>query len=225
MSERLVARRSKESTLRDMHDGGVVAVVRADAARGIVETVDALIAGGLTAIEITFTTPGAVDIIRELAARHDPGAILLGAGTVMTAAETEQAVAAGAEYIVSPSIEVDVIQASNAMDVVSIPGAFTPTEIRTAVKAGADIVKVFPASIGGPAYIKDLSGPLPGVRLLPSGSVSFETVGPFFAAGAFAVAVGSLLVDKQLIRDRQFEAITERTRQFMDLVKSSRSSR
>jgi 2-dehydro-3-deoxyphosphogluconate aldolase/(4S)-4-hydroxy-2-oxoglutarate aldolase len=113
-----------------------------------------------------------------------------------------------------------VIAECQKADIVSIPGAYTPTEIRSALKAGADIVKIFPASIGGPKYLRDLAGPFPGVKLLPSGSVSFETVGDFLAAGAFAVAVGSLLVDKQLMRAMQFDAIADKTRRFMELVRS-----
>jgi 2-dehydro-3-deoxyphosphogluconate aldolase/(4S)-4-hydroxy-2-oxoglutarate aldolase len=212
---------SEKQVLSELGSRKVVAVIRAEGPAGVLETVDALVSGGLTAIEITFTTAGALDLLRTVAERYRGGEILLGAGTVLDADVTRAAVEAGAKYIVSPSVELEVIAACREAKVVSIPGAYTPTEVRAALKAGADVVKIFPASIGGPAYIKDLQGPFPGIRLLPSGSVSFETVGPFFAAGSFAVAVGSLLVDKQLIRDKKFDAIAEKTRRFMELVKSS----
>ena len=212
------SQRTKEEVLAELRKRAVVAVIRAEGPTGVYELVDALVSGGLTSIEITLTTDGAIDLIRQLAERYDRHEVLLGAGTVLEAVEADAAIAAGAEYVISPSVELDVIAACRKANVVSIPGAYTPTEVRTAVKGGADIVKIFPASIGGPAYIKDLLGPLPGIRLLPSGSVSFDTVGPFFAAGSFAVAVGSLLVDKQLMRERKFDAIAEKTRRFMDLV-------
>jgi 2-dehydro-3-deoxyphosphogluconate aldolase/(4S)-4-hydroxy-2-oxoglutarate aldolase len=211
---------TKERVLEELAARKVVAVVRAEGPAGVLETVEALVSGGLTAIEITFTTNGAIDLLRTLADKYRDNEILLGAGTVLDAGMTTAAIEAGANYIVSPSVELDVIAACQQANVVSIPGAFTPTEIRSALKAGADVVKIFPASIGGAKYLKDLSGPFPGVRLLPSGSVSFETVGAFLAAGSFAVAVGSLLVDKQLMRERKFDAIAERTRRFMELVRS-----
>jgi 2-dehydro-3-deoxyphosphogluconate aldolase/(4S)-4-hydroxy-2-oxoglutarate aldolase len=214
--------RPKRLVLDELKACGAVAVVRADPTDGLFETIEALLTGGLRAIEITLTTPGAITILRQLATRFTCEEILLGAGTVLETDEALAAIAAGAEYLVSPSVEPDVIELCQSAGVVSIPGAYTPTEIRTAVKAGADIVKVFPASIGGPAYIKDLSGPLPGVPLLPSGGVNFDTVVPFLKAGAFAVAVGSLLVDKQLIREGNFAAIAEKTRKFMDLVAANR---
>ena len=142
----------------------------------------------------------------------------------MEANEAAAVIDAGAEFVISPSIELEVIEQCMKEKVVSIPGAYTPTEIRTAVKAGADVVKIFPASIGGAAYLRDLAGPLPGVPLLPSGSVSFETVGPFFEAGVFAVAVGSLLVEKKLMRERNFDAIAENTERFMKHVAACRKS-
>ncbi len=213
---------TKDQVLEELGSRKVMAVIRADGPDGVLETVDALVSGGLTAIEITFTTSGAIELIEKLAGRYGQNEILLGAGTVLDAQVANSAIEAGAKYIVSPSVELEVIAECQKANVVSIPGAYTPTEIRAALKAGADIVKIFPASIGGPKYLKDLAGPFPGVKLLPSGSVSFETVGEFLAAGAFAVAVGSLLVDKQLMRERNFEAIAERTGKFMKLVRGCR---
>lgn len=218
MERQSPSRRPKQQVLDELHRGGVVAVIRADDPGVIVETVGALMKGGLRTIEITLTTPGAIDLIRQLAARYSREEILLGAGTVMEADEAAAVIDAGAEFVISPSIELEVIEQCLKEKTVSIPGAYTPTEIRTAMKAGADVVKVFPASIGGPAYLRDLAGPLPGVPLLPSGSVSFETVGAFFQAGVFAVAVGSLLVDKKLMQARNFDAIAENTERFMKHV-------
>ena len=213
-----IAPRSKQYVINELHEVGVVAVVRANEAETVLDTVDALVNGGLRAIEITLTTPDAIALIQRLSERYSRNEILLGAGTVLEEAEADAAIDAGAEFVISPSIELDVIRVCRERNVTSIPGAYTPTEIRTAVKAGADIVKVFPASIGGATYLRDLAGPLPNVRLLPSGSVSFETVGDFFSAGAYAVAVGSLLVDKKLMREGKFDEITERTKQFMTHV-------
>jgi 2-dehydro-3-deoxyphosphogluconate aldolase/(4S)-4-hydroxy-2-oxoglutarate aldolase len=220
MTSRSASPSVKDHVLQELGSRSVVAVIRADGPAGVLETVNALVSGGLTAIEITLTTGGAIELIQKLAARYGRDEILLGAGTLLDAETTNAAIAAGAQYIVSPSVELEVIAECRKKNVVSIPGAYTPTELRAAVKAGADIVKIFPASLGGPGYIKDLLGPFPGVKLLPSGSVSFETVGAFFAAGAFAVAVGSLLVDKQLMREGRFDAIAEQTRRFMELVRS-----
>ncbi|MBL9161901.1 MAG: bifunctional 4-hydroxy-2-oxoglutarate aldolase/2-dehydro-3-deoxy-phosphogluconate aldolase [Planctomycetaceae bacterium] len=217
-------KRSKQQVLDEMHRGGVVAVIRADDSDAIFGTVDALLKGGLRTIEITLTTPGAVELIGQLADRYGRDEMLLGAGTVMEADEASAVIDAGAEFVISPSIELDVIAKCVEKNIVSIPGAYTPTEIRTAVKAGADVVKIFPASVGGPAYLRDLAGPLPGIPLLPSGSVSFETVGEFFKAGVFAVAVGSLLVDKKLMRERKFDAIASKTEQFMKHVANCRAN-
>ncbi|RIK80456.1 MAG: 2-dehydro-3-deoxyphosphogluconate aldolase [Planctomycetota bacterium] len=215
--------RAKQQVLDELHLSGVVAVIRTSEPAAIPAAVEALLSGGLRAIEITLTTPRALGVIRQLRERYC-GDILLGAGTVMESVEAAAAIDAGAEYLVSPSIETDVIEECRKQNVVSIPGAYTPTEIRTALKAGADVVKVFPASIGGPGYLRDLAGPLPSARLLPSGGVSFETVGAFFAAGAFAVAVGSTLLDKQLLRDGRFDVIADNTKRFMALVAERRGS-
>lgn len=222
MNRHSLAHRPKQQVIEELHNIGVVAVVRANEAETVLDTVDALVTGGLRVIEITLTTPGAIELIQQLAERYSRDQIVLGAGTVLEGDEAEAAIAAGAEFLISPSIEIDVINVCRERNIASIPGAYTPTEIRTAVKAGADIVKVFPASIGGATYLRDLAGPLPNVPLLPSGSVSFETVGDFFSAGAFAVAVGSLLVDKKLMREGKFDEIAERTKQFMTHVAAVR---
>src|SRR5438477_5136780 len=161
---------SRETTLRRIMDGGIVAVVRSESSASLVKVVQALAEGGVTAAEITFTVPDAVEVIREV--RREVGdAIVLGAGTVLDPETARAALLAGAEYIVAPIVNLEVIRLCRRYDKVVMPGALTPTEVLNAWEAGADIVKVFPADVGGPAYLKALHSPLPQVRLMPTGGV------------------------------------------------------
>ncbi len=181
---------SRDQTLQRILDVGVVAVVRSESSAILVKVVHALAAGGVTAAEITFTVPDAIDVIRQV--RKEAGdAVVLGAGTVLDPETARAAILAGAEYIVSPVLNLDVIRLCHRYDKAVIPGAFTPTEILTAWEAGADIVKVFPADAGGPRYLKALKGPLPQVRLMPTGGVDLSTIESFLKAGACCVGVGS----------------------------------
>src|SRR4051794_4990131 len=212
---------SRDATLKRILDGGVVAVVRAESGESLVKVVRALAEGGVTAAEITFTVPDAVDVIRQV--RKEIGdAVALGAGTELDTETARAALLAGAEYIVSPTVNVDVIRLCRRYDKAIMPGAFTPTEVLTAGEAGADIVKVFPADIGGPAYLKALRGPLPQVRVMPTGGVDLDTAEGFLKAGACCLGVGGSLVDPKAVANGDFARIRDLAGQFSAIVRRFR---
>src|SRR5438105_7238954 len=174
---------SKEAQLRQVLDCGIVAVVRSPDSQQRVEVVRALADGGVTVVEITMSVPNALDVLKQV--RQALGdRVLLGAGTVLDPETARAVLLAGAEYIVAPTVNLDVIRLCQRYDKLVMPGAFTPTEILTAWEAGADIVKVFPAEVVGPAYFKALRGPLPQIRLMPTGGVDLNTAASFLRAGA-----------------------------------------
>ncbi len=197
---------SRLDDLQRVLNGGIVAIIRAPSSEQLVGVARALFEGGIDVIEVTLTVPDAIGIIsqvhRELGDR-----ILLGAGSVLDTETARSAILAGAEFIVSPTVNPAVIQLCHRYDKAVMPGAFTPTEVLTAWEAGADIVKVFPADIGGPAHLKALHGPLPQIRLMPTGGVNLDTLGPFVSAGACAVGLGSALVEQQAALQGDFERI------------------
>ncbi|OGG52256.1 MAG: 2-dehydro-3-deoxyphosphogluconate aldolase [Candidatus Handelsmanbacteria bacterium RIFCSPLOWO2_12_FULL_64_10] len=201
-------------------DCGVVAVLRADSSAELLNVASALREGGVVAIEVTMTTPGALKVIEEAAARMKDS--IIGVGTVLDPETARAAILAGAEYIVSPTLHPGVIEMARRYSKIVMPGAFTPTEILTAWQAGADVVKVFPASVGGPAYFKDVKGPLPQVRLMPTGGVDLTTTGAFIKAGACAVGAGSAMVDKKAVSAGKFDLITETARKFVEEVRKAR---
>jgi 2-dehydro-3-deoxyphosphogluconate aldolase/(4S)-4-hydroxy-2-oxoglutarate aldolase len=210
-------------TLARILEGGIVAVVRSDSAAPLVKVVAALAEGGVTAAEITFTVPDAPDVIREV--RRTMGdTVVLGAGTVLDAETARIAILAGAEYLVSPVVNLDVIRVAKRYGKVVMPGAFTPTEILAAWEAGADVVKVFPADVGGPAYFKAIRGPLPQIRLMPTGGVDLSTAEAFLRAGAVCLGVGGSLVDPKLVADGDFASIRNRAAQFAAIVARSRAA-
>jgi 2-dehydro-3-deoxyphosphogluconate aldolase/(4S)-4-hydroxy-2-oxoglutarate aldolase len=202
-------------------DCGVVAVLRADSSAELLNVASALREGGVVAIEVTMTTPGALRVIEEAAARMKDS--IIGVGTVLDPETARAAILAGAEYIVSPTLHPGVIEMARRYSKIVMPGAFTPTEILTAWQAGADVVKVFPASVGGPAYFKDVKGPLPQVRLMPTGGVDLTTTGAFIKAGACAVGAGSAMVDKKAVAAGKFDLITETARKFVEEVRKART--
>src|SRR5277367_6390642 len=188
---------NKEDQLRHVLECGIVAVVRSPDSQQLVEVVRALADGGVTTVEITMTVPNALDVLR--AVRQALGErLLLGAGTILDPETARAALLAGAEYLVAPTVNLDVIKLCQRYDKLVMPGAFTPTEILTAWEAGADIVKVFPAEVIGPAFFKALRGPLPQIRLMPTGGVDLTTAASFLKAGACCLGVGSHLVDPKL---------------------------
>jgi 2-dehydro-3-deoxyphosphogluconate aldolase/(4S)-4-hydroxy-2-oxoglutarate aldolase len=215
---------SRESDLRRVLDCGIVAVVRAPDSQQLVEVVKALADGGITVAEITMTVPGALDVVRE--ARKVLGdRVMLGAGTILDPETARAAFLAGAEYIVAPTLNLDVIRMCRRYDKLVMPGAFTPTEILTAWEAGADIVKVFPADVVGPTFFKAIRGPLPQVRVMPTGGVDLKTASAFLQAGACCLGVGGQLVDPEAIKQKNFDKIRDLARQYVDIVKAFRSSK
>ncbi len=214
---------NRESTLKRIVDGGIVAVVRSESSASLVKVVQALAEGGVGAAEVTFTVPDAIEVIRQV--RREVGdAIVLGAGTVLDPETARAALLAGAEYLVAPTLNLDVIRLCRRYDKAVMPGAFTPTEILTAWEAGADIVKVFPADVGGPAYLKAIRGPLPQIRLMPTGGVDLTTAENFLKAGGCCLGVGSALVDPKAIAAGDFARIRNLAEQYTAIIRRFRSS-
>jgi 2-dehydro-3-deoxyphosphogluconate aldolase/(4S)-4-hydroxy-2-oxoglutarate aldolase len=202
-------------------EGGVVAIVRLDGAAPLRTVADAVIAGGIDVIEFTMTTPGALRVLAEASSALG-NRVVLGVGTVLDAETARSAILAGARFIVSPTLSEAVIRTCRRYGVVSIPGAFTPTEILAAWELGADLVKLFPAGSVGPQYLKDVLAPLPQVKVVSTGGISLENVGAFIRAGAAAVAVGGNLVSRSAVAAGQFDKITETARLFRSAVTAAR---
>ncbi len=195
----------------------LVAVVRSHSAGELVPVVAALADGGVTCAEVTFTVPNALEVIRSVSADLG-GRVLLGAGTVLDPETARAAILAGAKFLVAPTLNLDVIRMAHRYDVAVMPGAFTPTEILSAWEAGADLVKVFPADLGGPAYLRAIRGPLPQIRLMPTGGVDLTTAREFLAVGAACLGVGSALVDPKAIAARDFDRLRSLAAQYRQLV-------
>ena len=214
---------SRHEDLSRVLNSGIVAVIRSTSSEQLVEVARALYEGGVDVLEVTFTVPRALEIIAEM--RKALGdKILLGAGTVLDPETARAAFLAGAEFLVSPTVNLDVIKLGNRYDKLVMPGAFTPTEILTAWEAGAQIIKVFPADIGGPAYLKTLHGPLPQVRLLPTGGVNLNTIADFLKAGACAVGLGGALVEPKAVQTGDMARIKSLAQQYVEAVKKARAA-
>ncbi len=213
---------SRESDLSRVLECGIVAVVRFWDPAPLVDVMRALADGGVTVAEITFTVPNAIDVIRE-AKRLLGDRVLLGAGTVLDTETARAAILAGAEFIVSPAVNLDVIRMCRRYDKLVMPGAFTPTEVLSAWETGADIVKVFPADVLGPAFFKALRGPLPQVKLMPTGGVNLQTASEFLAAGACCLGIGGQLVDPKAIATKDFTAIRTMAERYTATVKAFRN--
>ena len=215
--------RDKSEVIKHIKDIGVIPVVRATTADEAMRAIDAIREGGISVLEITMTVPGAVKVIEEVANRYGNDA-LVGAGTVLDSETATACISSGAQFVVSPALNLDTIACCRDRDVVVMPGALTPTEVVQAWNAGADFVKVFPAgAVGGPTYLKALKAPLPQIELVPTGGVSLTTAGDFIRAGAAALGVGTDLVDIKAIREGQGALITERAKQFMEIVREART--
>lgn len=215
-------RKTALSMLERIERSGVVAIVRLDDYTHAPEMASALAEGGVEAIEFTYTNPAAGDAVR--ATKDALGdRMMVGAGTVLDPETARAAILLGSDFIVTPTVQVETIRLCNRYSVPTVIGAFTPTEILTAWEAGASIVKVFPASVGGPKYLKDVGGPLPQVKLMPTGGVSQENAGDFIAAGAVGIAAGSNLVDKTTVERQDWATLTERARALVDAVQRARS--
>jgi 2-dehydro-3-deoxyphosphogluconate aldolase / (4S)-4-hydroxy-2-oxoglutarate aldolase len=212
---------SREAVVRAIQNLGIVAVIRMRDAAKLRDVVDALADGGVRALEVTMTVPNAVALIRELAPTMPEG-FILGAGTVTDAATANAVADAGARYVVSPVFRREVIRACHERGLAVAPGCFTPTEILDAHDAGADIIKVFPATALGPQYIRDVRAPLPQVKLMPTGGVTLDNAGDWIRAGAVAVGVGSALLDTTAIENGRFEVIAENARRIVANVAAAR---
>ncbi|MDQ1257147.1 MAG: 2-dehydro-3-deoxyphosphogluconate aldolase / (4S)-4-hydroxy-2-oxoglutarate aldolase [Candidatus Hydrogenedentes bacterium] len=213
----------KHTITQYLLDKCIVAVVRADSGGdGLVRVVEAVVAGGVHCVEVTMTTPGALACI-EAASKKLAGAdALLGVGTVLDPETCRMAILAGAQYVVTPTLSPDTIRMARRYGKPIIAGAYTPTEILAAWDAGADFVKVFPANVGGPEYLKAIKGPLPQIPLIPTGGVDLDTAGPFLKAGASALAVGGNLVNNKLIAAGDYATITKNAKAFAEAVAKAR---
>jgi 2-dehydro-3-deoxyphosphogluconate aldolase/(4S)-4-hydroxy-2-oxoglutarate aldolase len=195
--------------------------LRAPSGEMLADVAEALLAGGVEAIEVTFTVPGAHRVIEQVADRLG-NKVLLGAGTVLDSETARIALLAGAEFVVAPTVNLDVIRLCQRYDKLVVPGALTPTEVLTAWESGADIVKVFPSDLTGPGYLKALHGPLPQVRLLPTGGVNLQTAADFLRAGACALGVGTALVEPKAVAARDMQRIQSLAQQYVEIVRQTR---
>ena len=215
---------TRERSLALIREVGLVPIVRAPSPEDAFRAAEAIISGGIGVAEITMTVPNAIRVMERVAERYGYK-VLLGAGTILDPESCRAALLAGAEFIVTPSLDVRVIEMARRYSKPCFPGALTPTEVLTAWQAGADMVKIFPAGpVGGPKYIKALKGPFPQIDFIPTGGVNLETTPEFIKAGAAAVAVGGEMVDLKALREGKLEVITSNARQFLDAVRSARTS-
>lgn len=214
----------KTDVIRRIRDTGIIPVVRATSADEAMRAVDAIREGGISILEITMTVPGAIDVIAKVTERFGNDA-LVGAGTVLDPATAKACVDSGAQFVVSPALNLETIACCRELGVAVMPGALTPTEVVQAWNAGADFVKVFPAgAVGGASYLKALKAPLPQIELVPTGGVSLKTAADFIKAGAAALGVGADLVDIKAIREGQAALITDRAKQFVEIVREARAT-
>ena len=212
----------RSEVLSRIIESGVVAVIRMKDTNRLLKVIEAVRKGGVKSIEITMTVPGAIEIIRQLSTVVPPD-VLLGAGTVVDEATANQVIDAGAKFVVGPVLNLGIISLCGKRDVAVMPGCYTPTEILTAWNAGADIIKVFPATSLGPKYFKDLRGPFPDIRLMPTGGVTIDNAGEWIAAGACAVGIGSDLLDKKAIEEERYDVLTERAARMVQNVKAAKA--
>jgi 2-dehydro-3-deoxyphosphogluconate aldolase/(4S)-4-hydroxy-2-oxoglutarate aldolase len=221
--ESAVTAAQRADITRAIEASGVVAIIRTKEPEKVRAIVDALAEGGVRALEVTMTVPRAVDLIAEIAPTLPPG-FLLGAGTVVDAATARAVIAAGARFVISPVFRTEVIDACHERGVPAMPGCFSPTEILNAWDAGADLVKVFPATALGPGFLKDLRGPLPHIKLVPTGGVTIDNAGDWIRAGAVAVGVGTALVTAAAVAAGDYRAILDNARRIVANVAAARQS-
>jgi 2-dehydro-3-deoxyphosphogluconate aldolase/(4S)-4-hydroxy-2-oxoglutarate aldolase len=211
----------KRNAMQIIEESGVIAIMRAQSSDQLLQAADAIQEGGVQAIEVTMTTPGALEVIAE--ARRRYGAeLLFGAGTVLDPETGRAAILAGAQFIVAPTLNLGLIELCRRYSVPVMPGAYTPTEALTAWEAGADIVKIFPADVGGPAYLKAMRAPLPQLKLCPVGGVDLDTAADFIRSGAACLGVGSALINQKLLDSGDFAELTRRAVRFREEVDQGR---
>ncbi len=212
---------AKEHNLARVEESGLVAVLRAPSGELLVRTAEALWRGGVDTLEVTFTVPGAHRVLEQVADQWGDK-VLLGAGSVLDPETARTAILAGAEFVVSPTLNPEVIRMARRYDKAVMPGAFTPTEILTAWEAGADVVKVFPSDVTGPKYLKAVHGPLPQIKLLPTGGVDLGTAADFLKAGAWALGVGGSLASSKAILEGDYATLESNAKKFVEIVKKTR---
>jgi 2-dehydro-3-deoxyphosphogluconate aldolase/(4S)-4-hydroxy-2-oxoglutarate aldolase len=214
----------KEDILRQLRETGVIAVIRTDSPEQFTDVAASLVEGGIRFIEITMTTPNALELMHQCS-KAFADQIQIGSGTVLDSETAQAAVSAGARFVVSPVFNPDVVRFCNRYAIPVMPGALTPTEVLTAWIGGADVVKVFPARIGGPKYFKDLKGPLPQVEILPTGGVNLQTAPEFIKAGACAVGIGAALVDPVAVEKGEFDVIRKNAISLIQKIREARGDR
>jgi len=214
---------TKFEQMEKIENSGIVAIIRTDTNQDLLQVVDAIHSGGIDVIEITMTTPGALDTVGSMTKRYGSN-LLVGAGSVLDTETARLAILSGADFIVSPITKPDVIELCNRYGKVVMPGAFTPTEILRAWELGADYVKVFPADIAGASYIKAVKAPLPQVSIIPTGGIGLNNAAEFITSGSAALGVGSTLVNKQTITEKQFKKLTEISQKLVVAVKKAKET-
>lgn len=213
---------SKTEMLEKVKELGLLAVIRGPSPELTVKMVEALIEGGVLGIEITYSTPNAEEVVRTLSRMYG-SRIVLGMGTLTKPEQTLSAKESGANYLVSPVCEPNLVKSMVDSGLLTMAGALTPTEVLQAYNLGTDVVKIFPGSLGGPAYVKALKGPFPYIPMMPTGGVSAINVAEWFATGVVAVGAGSELCPPQLAKEGKFDEITRRAAEFVQVVKSARA--
>ncbi len=213
---------TKAEIIRRLEDPGIVAVIRADSSEQLMHVAEALADGGVTSMEVTMTTPNALQVIRDVTEAFGDR-ILMGVGSVLDSETARMALLAGAEFVVTPVMRPDVIQLCNRYSKPIACGAYTPTEALAAHEAGADFVKIFPADQLGPKYIKNLLAPLPMLRIIPTGGVSVETAASFLDAGCAALAAGSSLVSKEILKNSDWAGLKAQAAAFVEAVRKAKS--
>lgn len=214
---------TKFEQMEKIENSGIVAIIRTDTNQDLLQVVDAIHSGGIDVIEITMTTPGALDTVGSMTKRYGSN-LLVGAGSVLDTETARLAILSGADFIVSPITKPDVIELCNRYGKVVMPGAFTPTEILRAWELGADYVKIFPADIAGASYIKAVKAPLPQVSIIPTGGIGLSNAAEFITSGSAALGVGSTLVNKQTITEKQFKKLTEISQKLVVAVKKAKET-
>ena len=214
---------NKDQALKIIQDTGVIAIMRTKSSDQLLQAAESIRSGGVQVIEVTMTTPGALTVIEEARTRYGEE-VLFGAGTVLDAETGRAAILAGAQFIVGPTLDLPLIELCHRYSIPVIPGAYTATEALTAWNAGADLIKIFPASVGGPKYFKAIKAPLPQLKLCPVGGVNLDTAAEFIRMGADVLGVGSALISQKLLDEGDFDALAERAQRIREQVKKGRSS-
>jgi len=213
---------NKTEKLNLIHETGVIAIMRANSSEQLIAAADAIKKGGVQVIEVTMTTPGALDVIKEATQRYGQE-VLFGAGTVLDAETARAAILAGAGFVVAPTLNMEMIAMCNRYNIPVAPGCYTPTEMLTAWEAGVDLIKLFPADVGGPGLVKAIRAPLPQLNIVPVGGVNLNTAAEFISKGAFALGVGSSLVNQKLLDTGDMAELTRRAEAFVAEVKKGRA--